>query len=213
MAIDYTQVPDLTESQIAALTGLHDADVSKLIINRDDIKQEKLSVQDKLAAAEQIASDARATAATAKEDALKAANDMDGLKTLYEGQLAEATATEKALTKTAQDALKSRDYGTSESNLLNMFHNDHKEVGEALLSKGLKIGYNSEQQPVTTFEHGGQVVATGIDDIKSWAANSSVFKQYLNGVDSSGADTTRSTTSGGKPMTLTEQAIAANKAI
>lgn len=192
MAIDYTQVPDLTESQIAALTGLHDADVSKLIINRDDIKQEKLSVQDKLVAAEQIASDARATAATAKEDALKAANDMDGLRQLYEDQLSEATANANALTKTAQEALQSRDYGTSESNLLGMFHNDHKEVGEALLSKGLKIGYNSEQQPVTTFEYGGEVVATGIDEIKSWAGNSSVFKQYLNGVDSSGANTTQS---------------------
>jgi hypothetical protein len=212
MAIDYTQVEGLTPEMITALTGLHDADVSALVTNRDNIKNEKIGVQEKLTAAEQVAEDARAAAVIAKEQALKAANDMDGLKAHYEEQLSTATATANALTKTAQDALQSRDYGTSESNLLNMFHNDHKEVGEALLSKGLKVTYNDQQQPVTTFEHKGEVVATGIDDIKSWAANSSVFKQYLNGVDSSGADTTRSTTSGGKPMTLTEQAIAANKA-
>ena len=195
MAIDYTQVEGLTPEMITALTGLHDADVSALVTNRDNIKNEKIGVQEKLTAAEQIAEDARAAAVIAKEQALKSANDMDGLKTHYEEQLATATATANELTKTAQDALQSRDYGTSESSLLGMFHNDHKEVGEALLSKGLKIGYNSEQQPVTTFEYGGQVVATGIDEIKSWAGNSSVFKQYLNGVDSSGADTTQSRSS------------------
>ena len=73
-----------------------------------------------------------------------------------------------------------------------MFHDSHKEVGEALLSKGLKIGYNDNNQPITTFEYGGNIVATGIDEIKGWAGEQSVFKQYLKGVDSSGANTTQS---------------------
>ena len=192
MAIDYTAIPGLTDEQITALSAAHDTDVSSLIINRDNIKQEKLGVQEKLTAAEQIAEDARATAALAKEQVLKANGDMEGLKLHYEQQLATTTAELTASAQTAKDALQSRDYGSSSSNLLGMFHDSHKEVGEALLSKGLKIGYNDQHQPVTTFEYGGEVVATGIDEIKSWAGEQSVFKQYLKGVDSSGADTIQS---------------------
>lgn len=216
--MDLTTIEGITftPEQTAAIMKQHqtgiDAATTGLVNKNNELLGEKKTAMQSVSDADLALVQAREVATKAEEERLKLAGDVEGLKSHYENQLAEATATANTLAKTAQDALLSRDYGTSESSLLNMFHNDHKEVGEALLSKGLKIGYNNEQQPVTTFEHKGEVVATGIDEIKSWAANSSVFKQYLNGVDSSGADTTRSTASGGKPMTLTEQAIAANRA-
>jgi hypothetical protein len=56
------------------------------------------------------------------------------------------------------------------------------------------------------------VVANNVDEFKGWAGEQSTFKRILNGVDSSGANTQQSSTTSGGKMTLTEQAIAANKA-
>jgi len=212
MSIDYTQIPNLTEEQITALTGLHDADVSRLIINRDDIKQEKLNVQEKLTAAEQVAEDARKAAVEAEEKRLIASGETDKLREHYETQLAEKTATAELATKTAKDALLSRDKGDVMSKVLSLIHDDYKGLAEAQLSNMLKIGYNDQGAITTTFESEGKVIASSVDEFKSWASEQSSFKKILNGVDSSGADTKQSLSASGGKMTLTEQAIAANKA-
>ena len=212
MAIDYAAIPGLSEDQITALTSAHNTDVSNLIINRDDIKKEKLGVQEQLTASELVAENARAAAATAKEQALKAANDMDGLKLHYEEQLATTTAELTATAKTAKDALTSRDRGDVMGKVMGLVHDDHKWNSEAMLSNMLEIGYNDQQQLTTTFKHNGEVVANNVDEFKSWAGEQDSFKRILKGVDSSGANTTQSASSaGGKDMTLTEQAIHANK--
>ncbi|HHZ94946.1 MAG TPA: hypothetical protein EYN67_05155, partial [Flavobacteriales bacterium] len=167
MAIDYAAIPGLTEDQITALTSAHNTDVSNLIINRDNIKQEKLGVQEKLTAAEQVAEDARAAAVVAKEASLKAANDMDGLKLHYEEQLATTTAELTATAKTAKDALTSRDRGDVMGKVMGLVHDDHKWNSEAMLSNMLEIGYNDQQQLTTSFKHNGEVVANNVDEFKS----------------------------------------------
>lgn len=192
MAIDYAAIPGLSEEQITALTSAHNTDVSNLIINRDNIKQEKLGVQEKLTAAEQVAEDARATAALAKEQVLKANGDMEGLKKHYEEELANTTAELTATAKTAKDALTSRDRGDSLSKIMDMVHDDHKFMSQDKLSNMLKDGYNDQGQYTPTFEHEGKVVANNVDEFKSWAGEQDSFKKILKGVDSSGADTTQS---------------------
>ena len=211
MAIDYAQVPGMTPELIAALSPLVDAELGGIVSNRDAIKLEKIGVQEKLSAAEQIAEDARAAAVTAKEQALKAANDMDGLKLHYEEQLATTTAELTASAKTAKDALTSRDRGDTMNQVMGSIHDDHKWNSEAMLSNMLKDGYNDQQQYAPTFEHNGVVVANNVDEFKSWAGEQDSFKRILKGVDSSGADTVQTSGASGKKMTLTEQAIQANK--
>ena len=192
MAIDYTKVEGLTPEMITALSGLHAEDTLALVTNRDNIKSEKLGVQERLTAAEQVAEDARATALKAEELRLKANNDMDGLKLHYEEQLAETTAELTASAKTAKDALKSRDRGDVMGKVMGLVHDDHKWNSEAMLSNMLEIGYNDQQQLTTTFKHNGEVVANNVDEFKSWAGEQDSFKKILKGVDSSGADTTQS---------------------
>ena len=183
---------DLNEEQSAKITALFDSEIGGLKNKVDELIGEKRNVQQTSTEKDQIIEDARKAAVTAEESRLVESGRYKEALELREKETTEAIATANASALTAKEALQSRDYGTSSSNLLGMFHDSHKEVGEALLSKGLKIGYNEQHQPVTTFEYGGEVVATGIDEIKGWAGEQSVFKQYLKGVDSSGADTTQS---------------------
>tara|TARA_R110000764_G_scaffold43004_1_gene96681 strand:+ start:7876 stop:8520 length:645 start_codon:yes stop_codon:yes gene_type:complete len=183
---------DLNEEQSARITALFDSEIGGLKNKVDELIGEKRNVQQTSTEKDQIIEDARKAAVTAEESRLVESGRYKEALELREKETTEAIATANASALTAKEALQSRDYGTSSSNLLGMFHDSHKEVGEALLSKGLKIGYNEQHQPVTTFEYGGEVVATGIDEIKGWAGEQSVFKQYLKGVDSSGADTTQS---------------------
>tara|TARA_R110001599_G_scaffold335090_1_gene551682 strand:+ start:354 stop:1004 length:651 start_codon:yes stop_codon:yes gene_type:complete len=190
--VDLTGVDGLSEEQTAKLSALFDSEIGGLKNKVDELIGEKRNVQQTSTEKDQIIEDARKAAVTAEEQRLVESGRYKEALELREKETIDAIATANASTKTAQDALQSRDYGTSSNNLLGMFHDSHKEVGEALLSKGLKVGYNDQHQPVTTFEYGGEVVATGIDEIKGWAGEQSVFKQYLKGVDSSGADTTQS---------------------
>ena len=192
MAIDYAAIPGLSEEQITALTSAHNTDVSNLIINRDNIKQEKLGVQERLTAAEQVAEDARKTATLAKEAELIAAGKTEELKLHYEEQLATTTAELTATAKTAKDALTSRDRGDVMSKVMGLVHDDHKWNSEAMLSNMLEIGYNDQQQLTTVFKYEGNVVANNVDEFKSWAGEQDSFKKILKGVDSSGADTTQS---------------------
>jgi hypothetical protein len=80
-----------------------------------------------------------------------------------------------------------------------------------MLSNMLEIGYNDQQQLITQFKSNGEIVANNVEEFRSWANGQEAFKRILKGVDSSGADTIPSGGAVGKKMTLTEQAIQANK--
>tara|TARA_R110002050_G_scaffold48883_4_gene113846 strand:- start:312 stop:959 length:648 start_codon:yes stop_codon:yes gene_type:complete len=204
---------DLTEEVTAAIQAEFTKETEGLRNKNEQLLGEKKSIQGSVAEQAQIAEDARQAAVKAEEARLKASNDMDGLKSHYETQLAEQTATANEAAKAAQQALLSRDKGTALNQVKNLIHDDFKDIASAQLSNMLKVGYNDQQQPVTTFEHDGKVVANNIDEFKSWAGEQPQFAKILKGVDSSGAGTTRSQSNGvasGK-LTLTEQAIQANK--
>ena len=204
---------DLSDEVTAAIQAEFTKETEGLRNKNEQLLGEKKSIQGSIAEQAQIAEDARQAAVTAEEARLKASNDMDGLKKHYETQLAEQTAAAREAENTAKQTLLSRDKGTALNQVKNLIHDDFKDIASAQLSNMLKVGYNDQQQPVTTFEHDGKVVASNIDEFKSWAGEQPQFAKILKGVDSSGAGTTRSQGNGvanGK-LTLTEQAIQANK--
>lgn len=194
---------NLTAEQSASIMTAHqtgiDAATTGLVNKNNELLGEKKtamqSVTDKDLALEQ----ARGVATKAEEDRLKLAGDVEGLKSHYETQLAEATATANNSAKAAQDALLSRDKGAVLNQALGLIHDDYKDLASAQLSNMLEIGYNDQQQPVTTFKSNGEVVANNVEEFKSWASEQPSFKKILNGVDSSGANTTQSR--GSAPMT------------
>ena len=193
--MDLSKIEGLTETQSAAITAILNTETEGLRNKNEQLLGEKKTMQTSVAEQAQQVEDARLAAVKANEEALKAAGDMEGLKSHYETQLAEQTASANEQATAAREALLSRDKGSVLNKALGLIHDDYKGLAEAQLSNMLKISYNDQQQPVTTFEHEGKVVANNVDEFKSWAAEQSQFKKILNGVDSSGADTTQSRSS------------------
>jgi hypothetical protein len=204
----------MTEEEIKAMQDkiaeLTDAN-EKITKNRDDILGEKRNAQQTSQEKDQIIEDARKAAVTAEEERLVESGRYKEALELREKETTAAIATANASALTAKDALQSRDRGDIMNKVMGNIHDDHKWNSEAMLSNMLKDGYNDQQQYAPTFEHNGVVVANSVDEFKSWAGEQDSFKRILKGVDSSGADTLPSSGAGGKKMTLTEQAIHANK--
>ena len=198
----------MTDEEIKALqdqiTELTDAN-EKITRNRDDILGEKREIQSKVGEKD----DALKLLA---EEKLKLAGDMDGLKAHYEKESAETIAKLQGALDGQRDSNRKIEYDKEYNANLDMFHASHKVAGKAMLSNALKISYNDEGEKNISYLLDGVEVAKNADDFKSWAGQSDTYKQYLNGVDSSGANTHQSSSASGGKMTLTEQAIAANKA-
>ena len=196
----------LTPDQLAAINAASQADIDAattgLVNKNNELLGEKKTALQSVTEQNEALDQARLAATKAEEERLKLAGDVDGLKKHYEEQLAEATATANNAAETARDALLSRDKGTVLNQALSLIHDDYKGLAKAQLSNMLKIGYNDQQQPVTTFEHEGKVVANNIEEFKGWASEQDSFKKILNGVDSSGADTTQSRASGSDGNTV-----------
>lgn len=190
--MDLSKIEGLTEQQTAAITAILNTETEGLRNKNEELIGEKRAMQGSVAEQAQQVEDARLAAVKANEEALKSAGDMEGLKTHYETQLAEHTAAANEAAKAAQNALLSRDKGTVLNKALGLIHDDYKGLAEAQLSNMLKISYNDQQQPITTFEYEDKVVANNIEEFKSWAGEQSQFSKILKGVDSSGAGTTRS---------------------
>ena len=200
--MDLSTINGLTEEQSAAITAMYNTDTEGLRNKNTELLDEKSKRKTASDEQEQALVDARQVAATAKEDALKAANDMDGLKSHYEEQLAEQTATAKDEAKKSKGLLLSRDKGLALSKALSLIHDDYKGLAEAQLSNMIKIGYNDLGEANTTFEHEGKVIANNVEEFKSWASEQASFKKILNGVDSSGAGTQQSRGASGAADTL-----------
>lgn len=200
--MDLTTIEGITftPEQTAAIMKQHqtgiDAATTGLVNKNNELLGEKKTAMQSVSDADLALLQAREVATKAEEDRLKLAGDVEGLKSHYETQLAEATANANGLAKAAQDALLSRDKGSVMSQVLGLIHDDYKGLAEAQLSNMLEIGYNDQQQPTTVFKDKSVVVANTIEEFKSWAGEQPQFKRILNGVDSSGANTTQSRASG-----------------
>jgi multidrug efflux pump subunit AcrA (membrane-fusion protein) len=194
--MDLSNIAGLTDEQKVAITAANTAAIEAatvgLVNKNNELIGEKKTALQTVTDNESLLSEARAASVKLAEEKLLAEGKYDEALALREKQNAELTASTAIALKEAQDALKSRDFGAAENDIMNMFHSDHKDAGKALLSLGLEMVYNEAGQPVPTFKSGGEVVATGVGEIKSWASDNTTFKRYLTGVDSGGAGTTAS---------------------
>ncbi|HHZ70300.1 MAG TPA: hypothetical protein EYN67_08370 [Flavobacteriales bacterium] len=182
----------MTEEEIKALQDkvaeLTDAN-ERITKNRDDIIGEKRDIQSRIGEKD----DALKLLA---EEKLKLAGDMDGLKAMYAKDNVEALAKLQDALDGERKSNRTIEYDKEFNSNVDMFHADHKVAGKAMLSNALQISYNDQGEKTTSYMHDGAEVANNAKDFQSWASESGVYKQYLNGVDSSGADTTQSRASG-----------------
>lgn len=194
--MDLSKIEGLTEEQQAAITAMYNTDTEGLRNKNEQLLGEKKSMQTSAAEQAQIAEDARLAAVKAEEQRLISEGKTDELTKHYESQLAEQTATANEAKEKAQNALKQRDISDTLKDALPMFHDSHKTVGEVMLSNMLNISYNDQGEAITEFKHNNEVVAKSVEEFKGWASEQDTFKQYLNGVDSSGAGATNGSRSG-----------------
>jgi hypothetical protein len=206
--VDFTSIEGLTDDQKAKIEDQFNAELSGIKKKNDDLLGEKKTAQQLVADNEQALEDARKLAADTKEQNLKLAGDMDGLKKHYEDQLAESTATANGLAKQAQDALLSRDKNTVLNQALGLIHDDYKSLITDKLSNMLNISYNDEQKAVIEFTDNGNVIASNVEEFKGWAEGQDAFKKILNGVDSSGAGAQQSRGGASGAGNTTEQNLA-----
>tara|TARA_R110000823_G_scaffold295316_2_gene414400 strand:- start:1732 stop:2343 length:612 start_codon:yes stop_codon:yes gene_type:complete len=169
------------QDKIAELTEAND----KITKNRDDILGEKRSVQSAAAEKDEAIK-------LLAEEKLKLAGDMDGLKSLYAKNNAESVAKLQEALDRERATNQKADYEQEYNSNVDMFHDSHKSAGKAMLSNALKISYNDQGEKITSYQHEGNEVAKTAEEFKSFAAQSNDYKQYLKGVDSSGADTAQS---------------------
>lgn len=206
MSIDYTKVAGLTAEQVTALTAMHQTDLTSLIGNRDDLKLEKLGVQDKLKASEEALESARLAGIAAEELRLVDSGKYTEALALREKETIAAIALANESALTAKDALTARDRGDVMGGVMGLIHDDHQWNSRAMLENMLEVGYNDQQQLTTAFKYNGEVVANNVPEFKSWASEQDSFKQILKGVDSSGAGTPPSNSSGGGTVNTAAEA-------
>jgi hypothetical protein len=190
--MDLSKIEGLTEEQSAAITALHNTETEGLRNKNDQLLGEKKSVQQSAAEQAHSLELARQAAVKAEEEKLVAEGKYKEALDLREKENAELTAKANEEAQKAKDALNNYHKGSALSEVKSLIHDDFKELAGAQLSNMLKVGYNDQQQPVTTFEYEGKVVASSVDEFKGWASEQPQFAKILKGVDSSGAGTTRS---------------------
>lgn len=185
--------------------------VSGLVTNRDALKGEKetsaLKAQEALDAAEAL----RAQNVQAQQELLESQGKFKEAQALRDTEHAQQLAVEKSLREKLQDANKQRDNSSAMSDLLKDGHPDFIDGYEAMLSNALSISYNDDNVAQYQFTHKGEVVATDVEGFRGWASENPTYKKYLKSVDSGGAGVTQTRGNGSTKLTLTEQAVLANK--
>ncbi len=190
--MDLSNIEGLTEEQQAAITAIMEKREEGLRNKNEQLLGEKKSVQQSAAEQAQSLELARQAAVKAEEEKLVAEGKYKEALDLREKENAELTAKANEEAQKAKDALNNYHKGSILNEVKSLIHDDFKDLASDRLSNMLKIGYNDQQQPVTTFEHEGKVVANNIEEFKGWASEQPQFAKILKGVDSSGAGTQRS---------------------
>lgn len=187
---------NLSAEQITAINAASQADIDTatagLRNKNEELIGEKRGMQSTVADNEKLLADARMASTKLAEEKLLAEGKYTEALELREKQNAELTATANAATEKAKSALDNYHKGNALNSALDLIHSDYKDLAKAQLSNMLKIGYNDQGEATTTYEHNGEVVANNVEEFKGWASEQPAFKKILNGVDSSGADTTQS---------------------
>lgn len=194
--MDLSKIEGLTEEQSAAITAILNTETEGLRNKNEQLLGEKKTIQGSVAEQAQALEDARKAANKIAEEKLVAEGKYTEALAMREQENAELTAKANEEATKAKDALTNYHKGNALNSTLDLIHSDYKDLAKAQLSNMLKIGYNDQGEAITTYEHEGKVIANNVDEFKSWAGEQPTFKKILNGVNSSGADTTQSRASG-----------------
>ncbi len=196
---------NLTAEQITQINAASQIDIDNattgLVNKNNELLGEKKTALQTVTDSEKLLAESRQASAKLAEEKLLAEGKYAEALELREQQNAELTATANAATEKAQSALDNFHKGNALNSALSLIHDDYKDLAKAQLSNMIKIGYNDQGEVITTFESEGKVVANNVEEFKGWASEQSAFKKILNGVDSSGADTTQSRASGSSTST------------
>jgi hypothetical protein len=202
------------EDQANSILGLHDEGVQGLINKRDELLG--VHASDKEAMSEQASQleDSRIAAVKAKQENLVLAGKYDEAQKLGEAEKVELIAKAELLTKKAQDALNQRDLGDFHNEIRSMVHADMMPAAQALLSQNATITYGEDGTINKSIRHGDKE----FNDTKSFlefANTDPTWKVLLSAPHTQGVGASNSVTgkAGSGKLTLTEQAIAANKAL
>ena len=191
---------ELSQEQLdKAIQDAVDAATTGLVNKNNELIGELRSGRDKyneqIGTAEQELTDARAAAVKAEEDRLKLAGDVDGLKSHYETQLAETTATANQARELAEERLNKIHKDRAVNEILNHVDDRFKPFVKTQLASSTKISYNEQGEAVTTITDNG-INYSSVEDFFNGVKDSDTWKSVLKGVDSSGAGTTNSNGSG-----------------
>tara|TARA_R110000782_G_C14771271_1_gene409102 strand:+ start:432 stop:1082 length:651 start_codon:yes stop_codon:yes gene_type:complete len=190
--VDFTKVEGLTPEQQAAVSSIFDSEVSGLKSKVEELLGEKKAGTTKAAELEQIALDARKVAESETEARMKSANDMEGLKKLYEKQRADDAALYNAEVTKSKGALESVYRERSLNQVLSLVHDDYKDLSKASLERLIHLEYDESGAAKTVYKDGDKVIGNSFEEFKSWASEQPTWQKVLNGVNSSGAGVTKS---------------------
>lgn len=210
--VDLAKVEGLTPEQQAALSALFDSEVGGLKSKVEELLSEKKSVSAKAHETESALEEARKAALSAEEQKLMMQGKYEEAQALREKERAELVAKANAEAEKAKGALESMYRGTALNQAKSLIHDDYKDFTEARLERMIHLEYGEDGSAQTVYKDGDKVIATNVDEFKSWASEQPTWQKVLNGVNSSGAGTTQSSsggaTNGGKKyseMSLQEQ--------
>ena len=179
----------LSEEQLTGITEAYETDVTGLKNTVNSLKGEKLTAQQLAEEANQAVKDKQTALQLAEEEKLKLAGDMDGLKSHYEKQNAEALASANSNAEKAQALIKQRDTNETKATILSKVDPAFKDFADALLTQNLTVSYDKDGKLVKEFNTGDGVVGTEADFL-SWASEKSeAWKRVLLSANSSGANT------------------------
>ena len=190
--VDFTKVEGLTPEQQTALTSMFDSEVGGLKSKVEELLSEKKSVSAKAHETESALEEARKAALSAEERRLLAEGKYEEAQKLREVERAELVAKANQEAEKSKGALESMYRGTALNQAKSLIHDDYKDFTEARLEKMIHLEYDESGAAKTVYKDGDKVIATNVDEFKSWASEQPTWQKVLNGVNSSGAGVTQS---------------------
>jgi flagellar biosynthesis GTPase FlhF len=187
----------IDEDKAKALLGMHEESITGLKSKNEQLLTEKKGFQQTATEAQQQAEDARNAAVEAQKEKLANEGKFEELKKLQEKEIAEATAKAEEKTKVAEQALNKFHHGNALNAASSLIHDDFKDLSIDKLSNMVNVSYNEQGEASTTYHFNGEVVATTVDELKTWGLTQPWMKRIMNGVDSGGAGASNNSGSAG----------------
>ena len=198
------------EDYDAAIKAAVDEATTGLVNKNNELIGERRTDGEKLTLAQQSLEASNKAASQAAKEKLASENKWTELGELHAREKAEAVAISDANAEKYKGLLDSTHSERAINEVLEGVDPRFKTFVKTQLASSTKISYNEQGQAVTTIKDGDKEYLSA-SDFLAGVKDSETWKSVLKGVESSGANTMQSNGVSSKKMTLTEQAIHANK--